>query len=241
MARKSSKTAHVLNLLSGHDSKKENELEDEPQKPAVQETPAVSIIDKSGEDPVAELIQDRLLNEFEKEQLSQESSPENTDSKEASEFPEISEIPEEGTEEETLESSSEDVPEEDTEPVSGAEEPEAKDAPPIDTPFEENESLEIPEETPKEETPDFVSINIMERIVQDKIIYYMRQFDCCTCPRCTADTIALTLNGLPPKYVVAEPSAEAPLLSFYTNKYISEITVEATKACMEIKQNPRHK
>lgn len=237
MARKSSKTAHVLNLLSGHDSKKENEMEDKPQKPAVQETPAVSIIDKSAEDPVAELIQNRLLDEFEKEQLSQESSFENIDSNEASESPEISKI----LEEKTSETSSKTVSEEDTEIVPSAEETEAKDTTPIDTPIEENKSLEIPEESPAEEPPDFVSINIMERIVQDKIIYYMRQFDCCTCPRCTADTIALTLNGLPPKYVVSEPSAEAPLLSFYTNQYISEITVEAMKACMQIKQNPRHK
>ena len=80
----------------------------------------------------------------------------------------------------------------------------------------------------------------MERIVSDKIIYFMRQFECCTCEKCIADTIALTLNGLPPKYIVTEPAAEAPLLSFYTNHFISEITVEATKACMTVKENPRH-
>ena len=61
MARKSSKTAHVLNLLSGHDNKKE------PEKAQPAETPAVSIIDKSEEDPVAERIQEELLNEFQKE------------------------------------------------------------------------------------------------------------------------------------------------------------------------------
>ena len=92
-----------------------------------------------------------------------------------------------------------------------------------------------------EPEPEFVRINVMERIVSDKIIYFMRQFECCTCEKCIADTIALTLNGLPPKYIVTEPAAEAPLLSFYTNHFISEITVEATKACMTVKENPRHK
>lgn len=88
--------------------------------------------------------------------------------------------------------------------------------------------------------PDFVSINLMEQIVKDKIIYFMREFDVCTCERCKADTIALTLNGLKPKYIVTMPAAAAPLVSYYTNRYISDITVEATKACMTIKENPRH-
>ncbi len=80
----------------------------------------------------------------------------------------------------------------------------------------------------------------MERIVQDKIIYFMRQFDVCTCDRCKADVIALTLNGLLPKYIVTMPSAVDPLISYYTNRLISDVTVEATKACMVVKENPRH-
>ena len=105
-------------------------------------------------------------------------------------------------------------------------------------PVAEPESTLVSEPEPE---PEFVRINVMERIVSDKIIYFMRQFECCTCEKCIADTIALTLNGLPPKYIVTEPAAEAPLLSFYTNHFISEITVEATKACMTVKENPRHK
>ena len=91
-----------------------------------------------------------------------------------------------------------------------------------------------------EPEPDFAYINIMESIVKDKIIYFMRQFDVCTCERCVADTIALTLNGLAPKYVVTSPAAVDPLISYYTNRLISDVTVEATKACMVIKDNPRH-
>ena len=83
-------------------------------------------------------------------------------------------------------------------------------------------------------------MNVMEKIVQDKIIYYMRQFEVCTCDRCVADTIALTLNGLLPKYIVTMPAAVDPLLSYYTNRLISDVTVEATKACMIVKENPLH-
>ena len=91
-----------------------------------------------------------------------------------------------------------------------------------------------------EPEPEFAYLNVMERIVEDKIIYFMRQFDVCTCARCKADTVALTMNGLMPKYIVTTPAAVDPLLSYYTNRLISDVTVEATKACMTIKENPRH-
>ncbi len=93
--------------------------------------------------------------------------------------------------------------------------------------------------TPEPE-PDFVRLNIMEGIVKDKIIYFMRQFDVCTCDRCVNDTIALAMNGLLPKYIVTTPAAVDPLMSYYTNRLISDVTVEATKACMIVKDNPRH-
>lgn len=88
--------------------------------------------------------------------------------------------------------------------------------------------------------PDFVRLNVMEGIVKDKIIYFMRQFDVCTCDRCVNDTIALTMNGLLPKYIVTTRAAVDPLMSYYTNRLISDVTVEATKACIIVKDNPRH-
>lgn len=97
----------------------------------------------------------------------------------------------------------------------------------------------VPEPGPEPE-PDFAAINVMEHIVRDKIIYFMRQFDVCTCDRCKADVTALTLNGLMPKYIVTTKAAVDPLLSYYTNRLISDVTVEATKSCMIVKENPRH-
>ncbi len=97
----------------------------------------------------------------------------------------------------------------------------------------------VPEPEPEPE-PDFAAINVMEHIVRDKIIYFMRQFDVCTCDRCKADVTALTLNGLMPKYIVTTKAAVDPLLSYYTNRLISDVTVEATKSCMIVKENPRH-
>lgn len=248
MARKSSKTAHVLNLLSGHDNKKE------PEKAQLVETPAVSIIDKSEEDPVAERIQEELLNEFQKEYgvISNEDDNAVTE-QQLDELVVTSPEHEEEFEPELNVNTTPD-PVLSTEPQSQPE-PELPKAEPVleaapELPKSEPEAApatevkaeeEIQEELKVEEEPDFVRVNLMEEIVNDKIIYFMRQFECCTCDRCIADTVALTLNGLPPKYIVTEPAAKEPLISFYTNRFISDITVEATKACMFVKENPRHK
>lgn len=119
-------------------------------------------------------------------------------------------------------------------PISqSASEPAVSAPAPVPTPEPE------PEPEPELE-PDFAAINVMEHIVRDKIIYFMRQFDVCTCDRCKADVTALTLNGLMPKYIVTTKAAVDPLLSYYTNRLISDVTVEATKSCMIVKENPRH-
>ncbi len=86
-----------------------------------------------------------------------------------------------------------------------------------------------------------VFFNMMEKIVRDKAPEYMEKFGVCNCTRCTADTIALALSKLPPKYVVVEETAVSPLLSFYEDHYAGQIIVEITKACIAVNSNPRHK
>lgn len=226
MARKSNKTAHVLNLLSGHDTKKEPEKEletdvkkdadpiseqDSQPKDAQQPHPDPEPTEKipQGKISVPDSPSVSIIDQTEKDPVAEQIQ--------ANLFQEFQK--------------EHDMNPEESQKESREKEPEAE-------PVAEPESTIVSEPEPE---PEFVRINVMERIVGDKIIYFMRQFECCTCEKCIADTIALTLNGLPPKYIVTEPAAEAPLLSFYTNHFISEITVEATKACMTVKETPRHK
>ncbi len=226
MARKSNKTAHVLNLLSGHDTKKEPEKEletdvkkdadpiseqDSQPKDAQQPHPDPEPTEKipQGKISVPDSPSVSIIDQTEKDPVAEQIH--------ANLFQEFQK--------------EHDMNPEESQKESWEKEPEAE-------PVAEPESTIVSEPEPE---PEFVRINVMERIVSDKIIYFMRQFECCTCEKCIADTIALTLNGLPPKYIVTEPAAEAPLLSFYTNHFISEITVEATKACMTVKETPRHK
>lgn len=317
MARKSNKTAHVLNLLAGHDnqSNPDETIEttsaeaetpaemsaSESPAPADSETPAastpqvqnISVIDTTGEDPVADLIQQKLSAQFEEpvSDVSDESDPPEAsgaddavisaeaesgiDASSVTADPPVSEPAEETADADTsvtpsalseadsaaapdaadsfsMEAASDNVtvpppsPAPDPvpvsvptpEPVSSIPIPDPESVPgPGPTTVSKAETTPVCEPEPE---PDFIYVNIMESIVKDKIIYYMRQFDVCTCDRCIADTTALTLNGLTPKYIVTSPAAVDPLISFYTNKLISDVTVEATKACITVKDNPRH-
>lgn len=293
MARKSNKTAHVLNLIAGHDAGKDttdatnaadtnsstaSAEAKQAAAPPAQTVPStntasqnISVIDTTEEDPVSDLIQQKLSNELEQQTSSQEVPEPEAASSSVSDSSSVTEhtfasapIPESETvpTPETIstpESASISEPVFEAEPVSVPEsvseinpdpipesspDPELAHSPepdpePVSTPEPAliQESTSAPEPEPE---PEFVRLNVMEEIVKDKIIYFMRQFDVCTCDRCVNDTIALTMNGLLPKYIVTSPAAVDPLMSYYTNRLISDVTVEATKACMIVKDNPRH-
>ncbi len=281
MARKSNKTAHVLNLLAGHDSQKtpSDETASVPEVPSSSEPEAasapagqtVSVIDHTETDPVAELIADKLREEFgsEPEQTSDSHTTPEASVTEDTSIPEPSVTTVAQEPDETSDTTVVSEPDKASDTTVVSEPDKASDPAVVLEPAEPSDTAAIlaaaetsdtvaasePQPAPKPaaaaepgtvsgpeipEEPEFIALNLMERIVRDKIIYYMRQFDVCTCPRCVADTIALTLNGLPPKYIVTTPAAVDPLISFYTNKFIADITVEATKACITIKENPRH-
>ncbi len=245
MARKSNKTAHVLNLLSGQDTNEEPEKSEEAKPEAAVETarpdtaagaagteaeaahaPAkpqatppevpsnISFIDNGAKeaDPIAERIHEELLKELEQETSSEKAT-----------VPEVPAVEEPKTE---------------TPEAPAAKEPKAEVPVPEEEPAEE--SIELSPEPPAEPEPDYVMLNVMQRVVEDKIIYFMKQFEVCTCDRCKADTIALTLSGLPAKYRIVDKHAVDPLVSYYTSRLISQVTVEALKACTQVKENPRH-
>lgn len=299
MARKSNKTAHVLNLIAGHDSQQEateesskSSTEAGASSPAAPSAPAaspaaapaanttpqnISVIDTTTKDPVADLIQQQLTNQFDEEnnKNTTEPAPQVPEPPQAQAVQPAEEIqpapqpqapassqPAAQTEAaaaqpqpQVQEAQAAPQPQAQPEPVAQEEPAAVQPAPqpapetpqPAPQPQPQPEPAPAPQPQPEPEPdpeialePDFARVNVMEAIVNDKIIYFMRQFDVCTCDRCVADTCALTLSGLLPKYIVTTPAAVDPLLSFYTNRYISDVTVEATKACMVVKDNPRH-
>lgn len=83
--------------------------------------------------------------------------------------------------------------------------------------------------------------NYMEDCVWSYLDEILAKYpEACQCQTCRYDIVAITLNNLPPKYVVRE---EGELYSRINNlevQYRIDIYAALTKAIMIVKDNPRH-
>lgn len=87
----------------------------------------------------------------------------------------------------------------------------------------------------------FHIVNVMDSILrQQDIPGFMAQYGCCTCERCVTDVTALALTRLPAKYVVLEKDATSPMIGFYQSRYRTEILASLLRACLAVKEAPRH-
>ncbi len=84
-------------------------------------------------------------------------------------------------------------------------------------------------------------INVMEHLLmRQDLESVLKQHNVCTCHRCMSDVCALSLTGLPAKYVVTSKDSVSPLLSYYENKYKIPVLTELIKACNRVRENPHH-
>lgn len=216
MAKKTNKTDHVLSLLSKgmkQDAQKQNSQQ-EPQKPPVdpaKKVSEVSVVHSSkGEE---DPVADAIKDSLEEEfEKTEAAAAEVVDAPQAEE-------PKEDIGKTELQEEKKECEEEKKEVVTAA---------------------ESPEDANETEGVDYEFVNVMEYVVQNKVLEYMEKFGNCTCHRCVADTSALALTHLPAKYVVVNKNAVSPLLNFYANKYSGQVTVEITKACIQVQNNPHH-
>ena len=91
----------------------------------------------------------------------------------------------------------------------------------------------------KEEKNEVILYNITEKIVMNKLDATLKKMNCCRCDRCKADIVAISLNNLKPKYIVATKE-EVKEKIHELNKMGSEITTEVIKAVLTVRKNPRH-
>lgn len=236
MARKTNKTEHVLSLLSGTEAAVEKEEgkagpqeNKEPDKglpsPAAHQgnVHVVLAAAKDG-DPVADIIKEKLEEELAEEEASGGTGRAEPGPQEKVSVP--AGVPADGAGAADMTEAADMAEAADGEPG----------IPDTDTP----ETVPALPETEPDEMEGYLFYNIMEKIVQEKAMKYMKQFGNCTCRRCEADTIALALSKLPPKYVVVKEDSISPLLNFYEDHYAGQIIVEITKACIVVNKNPRH-
>ena len=257
MARKSSKTAHVMNLLAGDgaepdspksEAAKENlaasrtgdspetikELTVLAQKASIQTqdgplTPSpISIIDMSSSAP--DPVAELIKEQLEKEEASEAPVPDSSDS--GTPTIEAKEAESADVEPVTLEA----------EPVEA--ESVALEAGPAENESAASEALENQaqaEQEPEKPAPlDYQYVNVMEYAVQNMVQEYMERLGVCSCGHCVADVTAMALTNLPAKYIVVPPSTAPALLSFYSSHFSRQIIVELIKACSIIKENPHH-
>jgi len=229
MAKKTNKTSHVLNLITGSQPPVASSGETQPPSSASGETQQegsaaeepvrvpsanVTVVDPREEGKLAEEIQKNLIQELEKEQT-----------EEQAEQP--------GEQEEQPEEQSEEQPEE--QPEEQTEQPKTNAGTPV------QKEPEQQEEQKQEDGPSYRVVNIMEEILTPELILdALKSNDTCTCSRCQADVKALMLTRLPPKYIVADNTTVPMLLTFYRNKFRVAVLSQSMRACMEVKEHPRH-
>lgn len=237
MAKKTNKTSHVLNLITGSQPPVASSGETQPSSSASGETQQegsaaeepvrvpsanVTVVDPREEGKLAEEIQKNLIQELEKEQTEEQ----------AEQPGEQEEQSEEQTEEQP-EEQSEEQPEEQTEEQT--EQPKTNAGTPV------QKEPEQQEEQKQEDGPSYRVVNIMEEILTPELILdALKSNDTCTCSRCQADVKALMLTRLPPKYIVADNTTVPMLLTFYRNKFRVAVLSQSMRACMEVKEHPRH-
>ena len=221
MAKKTNKTSHVLNLITGSQPPVASSGQTQPSSSASGETQQegsaaeepvrvpsanVTVVDPREEGKLAEEIQKNLIQELEKEQTEEQ----------AEQPGEQEEQPEEQTEEQT-------------------EQPKTNAGTPV------QKEPEQQEEQKQEDGPSYRVVNIMEEILTPELILdALKSNDTCTCSRCQADVKALMLTRLPPKYIVADNTTVPMLLTFYRNKFRVAVLSQSMRACMEVKEHPRH-
>ena len=241
MAKKTNKTSHVLNLITGSQPPVASSGQTQPSSSASGETQQegsaaeepvrvpsanVTVVDPREEGKLAEEIQKNLIQELEKEQTEEQAEQPGEQEEQSEEQPE--EQSEEQTEEQSEEQSEEQTEEQTEQPKTNAGTPVQKE-------------LEQQEEQKQEDGPSYRVVNIMEEILTPELILdALKSNDTCTCSRCQADVKALMLTRLPPKYIVADNTTVPMLLTFYRNKFRVAVLSQSMRACMEVKEHPRH-
>ncbi len=104
---------------------------------------------------------------------------------------------------------------------------------PVEAPSESDKQPEVA-------AHDITYINVMQTLVEEKARKYMEMSGLCTCDRCVADVKALALNGLMPKYVVMNAGEMVPRITLYDGRFSAEVTSQILRACETVKKRPHH-
>ena len=236
---RSSKTAHVLNLLSGGPQPAEAPQSEPAAPSAGQQAPA-------HEEPAPEAAARPLVPPI------LEVARSNSQALSAAIHQALEEaFPEEPAQDPPAEASAGSAAPPRSDPEEAAA-PEQAAPPEADSPPEDAELPPPPPEPAVQPEPagaavppeparsDAAVLNVMELLVDEKLERYVRLFGLCRCPRCLADAKALALTRLPAQYAVLSAAERAPRISLYRAKFDTEVTTQILYACKAVMDAPRH-
>ncbi len=105
---------------------------------------------------------------------------------------------------------------------------------------DENFKTPNPLATDYSQKPEEFLHNVAEDIMISKAPTIMESMNMCTCQTCVYDVVALALNNTKPLYTVTKKGELFQKLASYELQYGTDIAREITRACIQIKMNPRH-
>ncbi len=222
----SSKTAHVMNLLSknrgGAAEPQAAEAKPEPAAPQAQAAPQTGAVPMEAEPahaaPVAPIISSITADAAVSSQIKNALEAELEETAPVSKPPVQQAAPVQ-----------QEIPAPQTAPV--------QEAPAA--PVQEASAPQAPvPEDPEEEKPSY--INVMQILVDEKADEYMKMFGICCCDKCRVDVRAYALNHLPPKYVVLSQNERVPRLTVYESRFASDVTAQLIQACKKVMLTPHH-
>ncbi len=82
--------------------------------------------------------------------------------------------------------------------------------------------------------------NYMEIIVDDTIDTMIGELDMCDCETCRLDLAAISLNNLPPKYIVTKTGELYTKVSVLQQQFEVDVVTAITRAANIVKKFPRH-
>ncbi|WP_313341641.1 late competence development ComFB family protein [Sedimentibacter sp.] len=91
----------------------------------------------------------------------------------------------------------------------------------------------------RDEKDEVILYNVTEKLVLDKLDATLKKMNCCRCDRCKEDIVAISLNNLKPKYIVANKDNIKEKIHEFSEMG-KEVTTEVIKAVLKVRKNPRH-
>lgn len=216
----SSKTAHVMNLLSKNRAAAAPAAET-PAENAAPQAETAAPAEPAHAAPVAPIISSITADAAVSSQIKDALEAELTDASASAPAPQAIQAPPAAPAQ--------------TAPAQEAPAVPAQAAPPQEAPAVPEEP---PEETAEEEKPSY--INVMQILVEEKADEYMKMFGICCCDKCRVDVRAYALNHLPPKYVVLSQNERVPRLTVYESRFASDVTSQLIQACKKVMLTPHH-